>query len=106
YQMNTGSILMGKPSLGSWIAYGLGTENRDLPAFVVMPDPGGGLKGGPPAWGSGFLPATFQGTTVRPGESPILHLSRPAEMSIERQRRILDIIRHQNEQHLAARAFD
>ncbi len=74
YQMNTGSILMGKPSLGSWVSYGLGTENADLPAFVVMPDPGGGLKGGPPAWGSGFLPATHQGTTVRPGETPILHL--------------------------------
>ena len=46
YQMNTGSILMGKPSLGSWVAYGLGSENEDMPAFVVLPDPGGGLKGG------------------------------------------------------------
>ena len=61
YQMNTGSILMGRPSVGSWVAYGLGSENRDLPAFVVLPDPGGGLKGGPPAWGSGYLPATYQG---------------------------------------------
>ncbi len=69
YQMNTGSILMGKPSLGSWVAYGLGTENRNMPAFVVMPDPGGGIKGGPPAWGSGFLPATFQGTTMRAGQA-------------------------------------
>lgn len=49
YQMNTGSILMGKPSLGSWVSYGLGSENLDMPAFVVMPDPRGGLKGGPPA---------------------------------------------------------
>lgn len=49
YQMNTGSILMGRPSLGSWVSYGLGSENRDMPAFVVMPDPEGGLKGGPPA---------------------------------------------------------
>ena len=49
YQMNTGSILMGKPSLGSWVGYGLGTENQDLPAFVVLPDPAGGIKGGPPA---------------------------------------------------------
>src|SRR5262249_28097254 len=63
YQMNTGSILMGRPSLGSWVAYGLGTENQDLPAFVVLPDPGGGVKGGPPAWGSGYLPASYQGTT-------------------------------------------
>ena len=61
YQMNTGSILMGRPSVGSWVAYGLGSENRDLPAFVVLPDPGGGIKGGPPAWGSGYLPATYQG---------------------------------------------
>ena len=62
YQMNTGSILMGKPSLGSWVSYGLGTENQDLPAFVVLPDPGGGIKGGPPAYGAGFLPASHQGT--------------------------------------------
>ena len=106
YQMNTGSILMGKPSLGSWVAYGLGTENRDLPAFVVLPDPGGGLKGGPPAWGSGFLPATFQGTTVRPGASPILHLNRPEGMSAERQQRLLEFINNRNREHLAARDFD
>jgi hypothetical protein len=106
YQMNTGSILMGKPSLGSWVAYGLGSDNRDLPSFVVLPDPGGGLKGGPPAWGSGFLPATFQGTTVRPGESPILHLQRPEGLSSERQRRLLDFVRQRNEEHLTARAFD
>ena len=73
--MNTDSILMGKPSLGSWAAYGLGTENRNMPAFVVLPDPGNGLKGGPPAWGSGFLPATYQGTTMRAGKNPILNLS-------------------------------
>ena len=82
YQMNTGSILMGKPSLGSWVGYGLGTENQDLPAFVVLPDPGGGIKGGPPAYGAGFLPASYQGTvdaagararsstSARPGRPP------------------------------------
>jgi hypothetical protein len=53
YQMNTGSILMGRPSIGSWVAYGLGSENADMPAFVVLPDPGGGLKGGPPAYEAG-----------------------------------------------------
>jgi hypothetical protein len=62
YQINSGSILMGKPCLGSWVSYGLGTENQDLPAFVVLPDPGGGIKGGPPAFGAGFLPASHQGT--------------------------------------------
>ncbi len=51
--MNTGSVLMGRPSVGSWVSYGLGTENEDLPAFVVLPDPGGGIKGGTPAYGAG-----------------------------------------------------
>ena len=61
YMMSTGSILMGKPSLGAWAAYGLGTENQNMPAFVVMPDPAGWVKGGAPAWGNGFLPAAFEG---------------------------------------------
>ena len=106
YQMNTGSILMGRPSLGSWVSYGLGTENRNMPAFVVMPDPGGGLKGGPPAWGSGFLPATFQGTTMRPGKNPILHLRPQAEISDRQQRASLDLIRKLNQQHLEEREFN
>ena len=106
YQMNTGSILMGKPSLGAWVAYGLGTENRDMPAFVVLPDPGGGLKGGPPAWGSGFLPGSFQGTTLRPGANPILNLKPPTGISGRSQRRMLDLIGELNRNHLAARDFD
>ncbi len=106
YQMNTGSILMGKPSLGSWVAYGLGTENQNMPAFVVLPDPGGGLKGGPPAWGSGFLPATYQGTTMRPGSNPILNLDPPKGITPERQRRVLEAIRKFNGEHLAQRDFD
>ncbi|MBI1900295.1 MAG: DUF1501 domain-containing protein [Planctomycetia bacterium] len=106
YQMNTGSILMGKPSLGSWIAYGLGTENQDMPSFVVLPDPGGGIKGGPPAWGSGFLPASYQGTTMRPGKSPILHLRPQPSISDDRQRDTLDLVRQWNAQHLAERDFD
>ncbi len=106
YQMNTGSILTGRPSVGSWVSYGLGSENRNLPAFVVLPDPRGGLKGGPPAWGSGYLPATYQGTTVRPGPNPILHLSPAGETDPTRQRRILDFIRRENEQHQQARDDD
>lgn len=106
YQMNTGSILMGKPSLGSWAAYGLGTENQNMPAFVVLPDPGNGVKGGPPAWGSGFLPATYQGTMIRPGKNPILHLRPQAEMTSVRQNAALDLIRKLNRQHLAEREFD
>lgn len=106
YQMNTGSILMGKPSLGSWVAYGLGSENQNMPSFVVMPDPGGGLKGGPPAWGNGFLPATYQGTTMRPGENPILHLRPASDRSPARQRATLDLVNQMNAQHQAQRGSD
>jgi len=106
YQMNTGSILMGKPSFGSWVGYGLGTENQNMPAFVVMPDPGGGVKGGPPAWGSGFLPATFQGTTFRAGKNPILNLKPQKQISNFQQKSSLDLIRSFNQQHLMNRDFD
>lgn len=106
YQMNTGSILMGKPSLGSWVAYGLGSENQDMPSFVVMPDPGGGLKGGPPAWGNGFLPATYQGTTMRSGENPILHLRSADGRSAARQRSTLDLVNQLNGLHQSQRAAD
>ncbi len=99
YQMNTGSILMGKPSLGSWASYGLGTENQDLPAFVVMPDPGGGIKGGPPAYGAGFLPASYQGTVMRGGASPIIDLSPPDDTTLQEQRGMLDLIGRMNARH-------
>jgi hypothetical protein len=106
YQINTGSILMGKPSLGSWAAYGLGTENQDLPAFVVLPDPGGGIKGGPPAYGAGYLPASYQGTVMRGGEAPILDLA-PAEPTTDAQQRgVLDLIGRLNARHLEPRAED
>jgi len=106
YQMNTGSILMGKPSVGSWVAYGLGTENQNMPAFVVLPDPDGGLKGGPPAWGSGFLPATYQGVTMRPGETPILNLRPPSQISPAQQRGTLNFIQKLNRRHLDGRDQD
>jgi hypothetical protein len=106
YQMNTGRILMGSPSLGSWVAYGLGSENRDLPAFVVLPDPGGGLKGGPPAWGSGFLPASYQGVTMRPGNKPILHLAPQEQINLAQQKATLDLTLELNRRHLAARDND
>ena len=106
YQMNTGSILMGHPSVGSWVAYGLGTENQDMPAFLVLPDPGGGLKGGPAAWGSGYLPATYQGVTVRTGTSPIINLQAQPGMSLDQQRRNLNLIQALNRQHLKQRDHD
>lgn len=99
YQMNTGSILMGHPSFGSWLAYGLGSENENMPAFVVLPDPGGGLKGGPAAWGSGFLPATYQGTTMRPGKTPILNLQQQDGITEARQKATLDFLQQLNQQH-------
>jgi len=106
YQMNTGSILMGHPSVGSWVAYGLGSENRDLPAYVVLPDPGGGLKGGPPAWGSGYLPATYQGVTMRPGAQPILHLAPQPQISSAQQRATLELTLELSRRHLAERGDD
>jgi hypothetical protein len=99
YQLNTGSTIMGKPSMGSWVSYGLGSENANMPAFVVLPDPGGGIKGGPPAWGSGFLPAAHQGTTLRPGKAPILDLKPASGMSTERQRSTLDLVHQMNQLH-------
>ena len=106
YQMNTGSILMGNPSVGSWVAYGLGSENQDMPAFIVMPDPGGGLKGGPAAWCSGYLPATYQGVTVRSGKSPIIDLQAQPGVSVDQQRRNLSFLQSLNLRHLAERDND
>jgi hypothetical protein len=106
YLMNTGSILMGRPSLGAWATYGLGTENRNMPAFVVMTDPAGWPKGGAPAWGNGFLPAAYQGTLVRGGSSPIAHLPSPSDVSVEQQRRTLDFIAQANRDHIATRPAD
>ncbi|HVR84563.1 MAG TPA: DUF1501 domain-containing protein [Planctomycetota bacterium] len=96
YLMNTGSILMGRPSLGAWAAYGLGTENQDMPAFVVLPDPAGWVKGGAPAWSNGYLPATYQGTILRGGDTPILHLNNPPGIEAAQQRRTLDLINRLN----------
>src|SRR5262249_42006148 len=102
----TGSILMGRPSLGAWVSYGLGSENQNMPAFVVMPDPGGWVKGGAPSWGNGFLPAAYQGTIVRGGTSPVLHLQTPREISDTQQRRTLDLINQLNQEHQRQREAD
>ena len=100
YLLNTGSILMGRASLGSWAAYGLGTENQNLPAFVVLPDPGGWPKGGAPAWGNGYLPAAYQGTLLRGGSSPILHLGNPPDVSAAEQRNTIAFINDLNRAQL------
>lgn len=101
YLLNTGSILMGRPSLGAWATYGLGTENQNMPAFVVMPDPSGWVKGGAPAWGNGFLPATYQGTILRGGESPILNLNTPPGVSPQQQLATVNLINQLNRGTLA-----
>jgi hypothetical protein len=90
YLRSTGSQLPGRPCLGSWVTYGLGSENQNLPAFVVMSD--GSTKSGPPAYSSGFLPAVYQGTIFRSGESPILYLKNPDGITSEAQRETLDFI--------------
>lgn len=106
YQINTGNVLMGHPSVGAWVTYGLGTENQDMPAFVVMTDSGGGIKGGPPAWGSGYLPATYQGTTFRAKQPPILNLTPPREVSPDRQRRTFRLLQQVNRRHAQSRGDD
>jgi len=97
YQVNTGRILMGYPSMGSWVTYGLGSESENLPAYVVMPQPEGTPEGGTPMWGAGFLPAVYQGTVFRSGSSPILNLKPPDGMTPSRQRQALDVLQKMNE---------
>jgi len=97
YQAVTGRILMGYPSVGSWVTYGLGSESENLPAYAVMPQPEGTPEGGTPMWGSGFLPAVYQGTLLRPGASPILNLRPPDGVTPERQRRTLDLLQRMND---------
>lgn len=103
-QMNTGRILSGHPCLGSWIQYGLGTPNENLPGFVVMLDPRGGPISGAKNWSSGYMPATYQATVLRSKGAPILDLERPAGMSDAAQRDVLRTIRAYNDQHLRSRA--
>jgi hypothetical protein len=98
YQMNTGMVRAGFPSVGSWITYGLGTENEDLPGFVVLQN-AIGSKGGAGNWGSGFLPSAYQATSFRAQGTPILNLERPADVDRARQRRMLDLSSQLNQAH-------
>jgi hypothetical protein len=114
FMMNSGEPRMGYPCVGSWVTYGLGSESRNLPAFVVMSDPlGRGLpKGHAQNWGAGFLPSVYQGTYLRPSGPPIDNMTPPQELAGERQRRMLDLVGrlnarpaegHPAERELAAR---
>ena len=102
FQMNTGETRMGHPCVGSWVTYGLGSESRNLPAFVVMSDPlGRGLpKSSAQNWGAGFLPSVYQGTHLKPRGTPIDNLLAPKELSGSRQRRQLDLLARLNKSHL------
>ncbi len=95
YHVHSGRILMGFPSLGAWVTYGLGSESENLPAYVVMPQPEGTPEGGTPCWGPGFLPAVHQGTVFRSGANPIMHLKSP--VAPDRQRRTLDLLQKMNQ---------
>src|SRR5438874_518647 len=98
-QMNTGFLQQGYPSLGSWVTYGLGTVNQNLPAFVVMLDQRGGPITGPPNWSSGFMPATYQGTQFRTSGDPILNLRPPQGTTISQQRNELDLLGRLNQMY-------
>ncbi len=102
YEWNTGSILMGFPSVGSWVTYGLGSDNQSLPGFVVIYDTRGGPFSGPANWSAGFLPAAYQGTVFRSSGDPILDLSPPAQyVTPEQERARLDQLAWINQQHAA-----
>ena len=103
-QMNSGKVLSGSPALGSWLNYGLGTENANLPGFVVMLDPRGGPISGAKNWSSGYMPAQYEGSIFRSQGTPILDLARPAGMTESAQRRLLDTLREYNAEHQAAHA--
>jgi hypothetical protein len=94
--MNTGSGQFGRPSMGSWITYGLGSESQDLPGFVVLQSGPRGPRGGAVNWGSGFLPTTFQGVPLRGSGDPILNLTNPEGITATRQRQAIDAIRDLN----------
>jgi hypothetical protein len=102
-QMNTGSILAGRPSLGAWTSYGLGTENQNLPAFVVMQDNATSVVNGPRNWGAGFMPAVYQGTRIQASSEPIPNLNTPEGVTDEQQRAKLDFLNQLNRQHAAPR---
>jgi hypothetical protein len=102
-QMNTGSVLIGKPSLGAWLSYGLGSRNENLPSFVVMTDPRGGPISGPSNWTAGYMPAAYQGTLFRSVGTPLLDLATPAGTSDRSQRHALDLLQDLNRKHLACR---
>ena len=101
YELFTGRVTPGYPSMGSWLTYGLGSESESLPAYVVMPDPKGALEAGQPMYANGFLPAVFQPTMFRPGERPVLNLDLPEGVTVDQRRRTLRFINDLNRSTLS-----
>src|SRR5688572_13252905 len=99
YQINSGIPRPGFPSAGAWITYGLGSESRNLPGYVVLGNTQG-AKGGPLNWSAGFLPTAYQGTLFRSQGAPVLNLTRPSGVTREDQRAQLDLLATLNEAHL------
>ena len=102
FQMNTGFVRNGFPSMGSWVSYGLGSESQDLPAFVVLPDPRGLPAGGSINWTAGFLPAAHQGVAFRHSGDPIPDLKTPATVSPDRRRAEMELVNRMNQEYLEA----
>ncbi len=100
--MNTGFQIIGRPSMGSWMTYGLGSECKDLPGFVVLISGENQPDGGKACWGSGFLPTVFQGVEFRSQGDPVLFLTNPEGVSEKSRRESLDLLKHLNEMHLAS----
>jgi len=104
--VTTGSQFPGSPSVGAWVSYGLGTENRSMPGYVVIQDPRGAPVNGAAVWANGYLPAAYQGTLLRPDGTPILNLERPDTITGEQQRREFEVLNRLNRLHLEARPDD
>ncbi|VTT97293.1 protein containing duf1501 : Putative uncharacterized protein OS=uncultured Acidobacteria bacterium A2 PE=4 SV=1: DUF1501 [Gemmataceae bacterium] len=102
--MNSGRLLSGSPCLGSWVTYGLGSENENLPGFCVMLDKSGGPINGPQNWSSGYMPAAYQGVQFRADKTPIHDLALPEGTTRAQQRDLLDRLKEKNEEHMASRA--
>lgn len=97
YELFSGRVVPGFPSMGSWITYGLGSESESLPSYVVMPDPDGALEAGLPMYSNGFLPASYQPTMFRPGSRPVMNLDLPEGVSLRERRQTVELIRSLNE---------
>ncbi|HKE04391.1 MAG TPA: DUF1501 domain-containing protein, partial [Blastocatellia bacterium] len=97
YQLFTGRVIPGFPSMGSWVIYGLGSESDSLPAYVVLPDPKGAQEAGTPMYANGFLPAVYQPTLFRPGDRPVLNLDLPKGITLGARRRTLGLIKDLNQ---------